>query len=118
MPRGNETTITVAGWRVTDKSFVTKGVDPTLVGSFELVNVYGREIYVTEFFGDYYLEFDTHPKYGPFSTNRINSWLETLGAPTMDWIYDALTHERDSIDQANEQNPFYEADQALLRYMH
>lgn len=78
-------------WTVTDRSYTTKGFDPTVVGIFVLTSG-NREFVITEFFGDYHVT-DANEKVvfesfkGP---KTLDEWLKEMGLPDMDQIGEEL----------------------------
>ena len=72
---------TAGGWTVVDKSFTTKGADPTEVSVYKLSKD-GVVVKVTEFSGDWSWEDNRgNESKGPLTGKQIDQFLLSIKAP-------------------------------------
>lgn len=87
--------ITIKGWQVTDRSFVTKCSDPTQVTRWDVVKD-DQRFELEEFWGTWKVNGDLAAGEG-----AVDQLLEAAGAPTIDNIYEAL----DELNRCDEHEP-------------
>lgn len=76
----------VKGWRILDKSFVTKGADPTQVGKY-ILSKNGTQITVEEFFGDWSVSDNKgFSSKRDLNSKQVDQLLQQYGAPSLDDI--------------------------------
>ena len=91
--------LSLSGWKIVDKSFTTKGSDPTFTQVYVLTKN-GKEIKITEFFGDWSVDIN----FGMMSATiglkmkDANALLKKLGAPSLEDITDLIEKENDYSD--------------------
>lgn len=89
--------LSLSGWKIVDKSFTTKGSDPTFTQVYVLTKN-GKEIKITEFFGDWSIDVKGGKDTRGLKMKDANALLKKLGAPSLEDITDLIEKENDYSD--------------------
>ena len=108
----------IDGWDIQDKSFVSKGADPTQVTKI-ILKKNGHIITINEFFGDWSVESEKDHRTWASKRNLkfkdVDSVIKQLGGPSMKKIKDAIEPEDYSDDPMGGPGRYESLDEAMFQ---